>query len=100
MKLKNIPSWLKGGLIAEGIFIILGLVSFLLMISSWNIMFFPKTCLGYEAFPAPTIIPLWCDLFFGSAYSSLSWFVPFISWFVVGALIGWIAGKIKSSKKK
>jgi hypothetical protein len=88
VELKNIPSWLKGGLTAEIVLVICIILGSLGFLSS----IYPRSCI------LPDVIgvinpPVWCTLFFSSYWVILTWFL-------VGAIIGWIIGKIKSSKKK
>mgnify|MGYP003997925831 CR=1 FL=1 len=87
VKFKNIPYWLKGGIIALGLSLI---VRFLLEFG-----FFERLYFGWILYYIPSLIfhpngniPFMMDL---SGY---------FFWTIIGIIVGLIVGKIKSSKKK
>ena len=102
MSFKDLPSWLKGGIIGGSIGVILSVFILLIKMSSfigWIVLplllFYlvapncsPKCSAGicpnpnYCSFLAPVLIVIF----------------SVICYFLFGALIGWIVGKIKSSK--
>lgn len=74
---KDWPYWLKGGIIGGGIGFVLSLLS------SFSIIIRGLVFGGW-----PDIELIWFDL------------LLILSTFIVGAVIGWIYGKIKSKTKK
>lgn len=97
MEWKNWPYWLKGGIILLIIHSILTLIGFLFLYDSTD----PNGDVALIILPN-IIIPLialnWMHLplIFGK-WSSIFYFSIF--WFIIGTLIGWIYGKIKSKKR-
>ncbi len=94
---KDWPYWLKGGIIAIGIYAILTLILLPFgetgghpSVAAWQIpSFLPAFLFGALLFS------------FTKNTTILNFFIPieiFIFYFGSGALIGWVAGKIKSKK--
>ena len=96
---KNLPHWLKGGIITVLIFISAFILSLFLP------PYCPHSVLGgcglvIEPF-VYTLIPGWFITDFiddGNIY--VGFLASFIVYFILGALIGWIYGKIKNNKQK
>ncbi|MBU3906855.1 MAG: hypothetical protein KKA64_01260 [Nanoarchaeota archaeon] len=83
---KNWQSWLKGGVILLGIFILLNLIylifsmdSFFLAIINWFIL----------------VITQGNDFGLSDEYLILISFLSAIFYFLIGAIIGWLIGKFK-----
>jgi len=99
-------AWLKGGIIGGIIGIILASFVFLLKIGSsslleWIIipiaisfLFFPNCAPKCSSGVCPN--PDYCNIIEPISIIILS----LIFYFIIGALIGWIIGKLKSKKKK
>jgi hypothetical protein len=99
MAWKNLPYWLKGGICAVAIGIILAIITFTVL----NL--YPKDVMGLpigpggELFFALAVI-LTLPQIFMEYNLILNLVVSFIFYFLIGALIGWIVGKLRSKKKK
>lgn len=98
MRWEKIPYWFRGGLILETIYIIIGIISFVLGKNCTN----DFGCLIYVV---PLIFPAFLIPSFNSLVGSEGLkFLPvliitnMIIIFPIGCLIGWIIGKIKSKK--
>lgn len=102
---KNLPYWLKGGVIFLVISIFLHLfikllyvltpivgISFLIWYPlSWILYFLPSLIIFWNSiFEPDTFIPI---------VSGTNVIHVFIFYFIIGAIIGWIYGKIKSRKQ-
>ena len=91
MSWKNIPLWLKGGIIFGILAIIYVIIFYGAMESSYNLLLYPDSCILQDSFPASLpALPFWCYLVFGPG---LIFHIPI--WFIYGCIIGWIYGKIK-----
>jgi len=95
---KNWPSWLKGGVIGITLYVLIGIFIWFLegkmdaggMRGFFSFIYFLTPGLfifGYN-FDGP-IVPIY----------TLSIILSIASYFLVGALIGWIIGKLKSKKQ-
>ena len=109
---KDLPSWLKGGIIGIVLFFI-GILNIYLFDN--RIPTFLSIILGLSLIPGLllklffidriliSIFSLTCDNFkihCPSYIDILSFIILFFIYFLVSALIGWIVGKIKSGGKK
>ena len=83
---KNLPSWLKGGIIGLLLYVVLvvsnitPIIAFLVSIQN----FFARFFLSPDD---------WGSISFAFLFSFV--LAP-ILWFIIGAFIGWLVGKIKS----
>ena len=97
MNWKKLPCWLKGGIIASGIEVILFVVEMNLSVQS-EIAYYFANVNSFPAIPLIFIlsfIPIPFEPYFLIAYAFL---VYIISYFIIGALIGLVVSKIKSKK--
>ena len=93
MNWKNLSYWLRGGIISFILFLILLILSFISPRSDMgNIFHWVLLGLGLPAYILARFIPLG----FGPFSSFFVLIIPYS--FVIGAIIGWIVGKIKSKK--
>ena len=91
---KNWPSWLKGGIKA----IIIGLILNILFIVP---LFFlvQGSVAEVISFIGRYILPLWSPIMGLTLLLALkNLIIALIGYFVIGAFIGWIYGKVKSRK--
>lgn len=101
---KNLPYWLRGGIVGSSLNILLFVL----------ILVIAKIFGDYALILAFTIVPFVSPFFFGVSplffldlslpynlnipffvYQFLNILIPLIVYFVIGAIIGWIYGKIK-----
>ena len=104
MSWKKLPYWLKGGIIGGSIGLLLAIFSnmgtFVLDIS------YPRS-LVYLSYPALYVSGLLIFSIIGCKsfgcvllLMPLFGFLVILQGFIIGAIIGWIVGKIKSKKRK
>ena len=96
IKSTKLYSWLKGGIIALLILIIIGLFPSIIYHLVTN-------CYGEDCFFADMLSGLFVlpiSLFFGGESYILLLILTFLFYFIIGTLIGFIVGKIKSKKRK
>ena len=87
---KDWPYWIKGGVIGLGIFIVMFLLSYIiLMLGCMDRVIYLLSIKSGIMFPTPCLLVY----FFFASYSIM----PFV-FIVIGAIIGLIVGKIKSKK--
>lgn len=95
-------AWLKGGLWGVGISVLMQVLQFLLVIMTWradaNITSVMLLILTVLELPYSLISLLVSQM----GYAQTTWwliaFVVLLLFFVIGALIGWIIGKIKGKR--
>jgi hypothetical protein len=109
MAWKDLQTWLKGGIIA----LLIGLFSSVLYIIVGPLFNGFLSRIIYMIFILPfelVLFPLFSSnvknlffdmeaCFFGCNPKFLGYVAIILAYFLIGALIGWIVGKIKSSKK-
>ena len=96
MNWKNLSYSLRGGIISVLIVLILSGIALILSLLSngagaWGIVFLVPGLIALLPFILSNL-PSWVAVAIGI-------FVSLIAWFLVGALIGWIIGKIKFKSK-
>ena len=85
---KDLPYWLKGGIIAVSINLLVAIFTSSSRSEMNGIVY------------AWSLAPLYYFKFFRSQYPNLISLTGAIMYFLIGALIGWIYGKIKNRKDK
>ena len=103
---KKRPSWLKGGILSIGL-ITITFVVFLMIETITNFISpcqdcFARTPFGYIALILVLVPASWIELIgINQYFHFLKYFyIPFsiLTYFLIGALIGWIDNKIKKNK--
>ena len=93
---KNLSYWLKGGIIGIIVLIILLIIGFILDLTIQS-SFFPYTLMMIFIPLIPFVLIIEA---FGIGFEDVIFFITLPAYFIIGAVIGWIVGKIKSKKKK
>ncbi|MFZ5955588.1 MAG: hypothetical protein ACOYT4_04115 [Nanoarchaeota archaeon] len=93
MAWKNLPAWLKGGIIGAIIIFIVNLISLFIIKLGYSMQLF--FFIDYPALFLSDIFNLGIIFQGWQAYLILFIFLP-LFYFIIGTIIGWIVGKFKS----
>ena len=106
MTWNDLPSWLKGGIIAVLLFglvyiISLGVLVLLIFLTPPEVVFRYVIVLGiinfFLLYPGFILFSLSKGILSSAV---ISFCVSILTYFLIGALVGWIIGKIRSKEKK
>ena len=92
MNFKKLPNWILSGIIIFPTLIVLGIIFFALTFGKFNILFWLiiPSVIFEELFKAC------CYAFSNSQIANLLF--ALILWFIIGATVGWVSGKLKNSE--
>lgn len=94
--LKSKPYWLKGGIIGVGLYVILSIIAFSSPMRELANIGDALSVFGY------VFVKIFVNIFsgIGRGYGAFLLVIIFSSviYFIIGAFVGWVIGKIKSKK--
>lgn len=100
MKFKNFPNWLKGGIIASLIQVVLLLIMGIIVLLGWigviqdpvwGLLILPPIIIAF--FPGMLL------LFAGIESKFLQIIVSIILYFLIGSLLGWMVSRVRLKKQ-
>lgn len=95
---KNLPSWVKGGLVLSSIFILLVIFFTIVDPDSWTFLALPVILFIY--FVAEDFLKDLGIRFTETYWFFITLFLSLFFYFILGAIIGFIIGKIKNRNKE